>query len=291
MQTATQIRQLLESRGLSPRHALGQNFLIDHNLIKKLVDAAHVAQGDTILEVGPGTGTLTEELLARGATVVAAELDRGLSAHLREHFAGEPRFTLIEGDALETKRTLAPAITAALASRPFKLVSNLPYAAATPIITTLLLSHPACTGLYVTIQKEVAERILAKPNTKDYGPLSIITQLTATPKLIATLPLECFWPRPKVTSAMISLERRAATNASGSDIQHPTSDIPKFADFIQSLFEKRRKQLGAVLGRAFPFPPGIDPTARAESLATDQLIALFNARPVGSSPGDSPQEM
>ena len=277
MQTATQIRQLLEARGLSPRHALGQNFLIDHNLIKKLVDAAAVDPGDVVLEVGPGTGTLTEELLARGATVIAAELDRGLAAHLREHFAAQPRFSLIEGDALETKRALAPAITAALASRPFKLVANLPSAAATPIITTLLLNHPNCTGLYVTIQKEVAERILAKPGTKDYGPLSIIAQLAATPKLIATLPLECFWPRPKVTSATISLERPGATAPSSGGA---LPDLQAFADFTQSLFEKRRKQLGAVLGRAFPFPQGIDPTARAESLTIAQLLALYHARPV-----------
>src|SRR6185295_4552080 len=114
MQSLTQIRQLLDSHSLAPRHALGQNFLIDHNLIRKLVDAAQVSASDTILEVGPGTGALTEELLSRGAQVIAAELDKGLAALLREHFKDEARFSLIEGDALETKRALAPAIIQAL---------------------------------------------------------------------------------------------------------------------------------------------------------------------------------
>jgi 16S rRNA (adenine1518-N6/adenine1519-N6)-dimethyltransferase len=275
MQSLTQIRELLESRGLAPRHALGQNFLIDHNLIKKLVDAAHVSPNDTVLEVGPGTGTLTEELLARGATVIAGELDKGLASLLRDRFADEPRFTLVEGDALETKRALNPAITDLLGDRPFKLVANLPYAAATPVMSTLLLNHPRCSGLYVTIQREVADRLTAKAGTKEYGPLSIIAQLTATPRLIATLPLECFWPRPKVTSAMIAIERRPGEPAT----PNPQSAIEPqpFADFVQSLFEKRRKQLGAILGRAFPFPQGIPPTARAESLAIPQLIDLFKA--------------
>jgi 16S rRNA (adenine1518-N6/adenine1519-N6)-dimethyltransferase len=302
MQTATQIRQLLESRGLSPRHALGQNFLIDHNLIKKLVDAARLAPGDLVLEVGPGTGALTEELLARGAHVVAAELDQGLASLLRDHFKNysapptsdisksrrgdpQPTFTLLEGDALETKRSLSSKITDALADRPFKLIANLPYAAATPIISTLLLDHPLCTGLFITIQREVADRILAKPSTKDYGPLGIITQLTSLPKLIASLPLECFWPRPKVASAMLALERRPANDPllaalTQSAIHNPQFAISPhlFADFVQGLFTKRRKQLGAVLGRDRPFPPGINPTARAESLTIEQLIALFKSQ-------------
>jgi 16S rRNA (adenine1518-N6/adenine1519-N6)-dimethyltransferase len=297
MQPLSQIRELLGSRGLSPRHALGQNFLIDHNLIKKLVDAAHIAPGDLVLEVGPGTGALTEELLARGAHVVAAELDPGLANLLRDHFKDlaaascnpqsaipNPQFTLIEGDALETRRSLAPQVTHALSNRPFKLIANLPYAAATPIISTLLLDHPLCQGLYITIQKEVADRILARPSNKDYGPLSIIAQLTSTAKLIATLPLECFWPRPKVTSAMIALERGATGPSSGRAL--PQSDLHPFADFVQTLFQFRRKQLGAILGRKIPFPHSIDPAARAESLTIDQLIALYKGMP-RTSPGET----
>jgi 16S rRNA (adenine1518-N6/adenine1519-N6)-dimethyltransferase len=282
MQSLSEIRQLLESHSLSPRHALGQNFLIDHNLIRKLVDAAGVGAGDVVLEVGPGTGALTEELLARGCCVVAVEIDRGLAGLLGERFEaasgkshagagqGAGTLTLINTDALAGKRTLAPDVAQAIGGRPFKLVANLPYAAATPIISTILLDHPRCAGLYVTIQKEVAERILARPGTKDYGPLSIVAQLMGEPRMIATLPLECFWPRPKVTSAMVGLVRRESI---------AVDDPRRFADFCQKLFEQRRKQLGAVLGRNRPFPQGIDPAARAEALSIQQLIELFRSQP------------
>src|SRR4051812_5019410 len=108
MQTLIQIRALLEERGLAPRKSLGQNFLIDQNLIRKLVDASGVGAGDLVLEVGPGTGTLTEELLERGCEVVACELDRGLAELLRERLGANPRFTLVEGDCLASKREIAP---------------------------------------------------------------------------------------------------------------------------------------------------------------------------------------
>jgi 16S rRNA (adenine1518-N6/adenine1519-N6)-dimethyltransferase len=269
VQTLADIRAILEKRGLSPRKAFGQNFLLDHNLIRKLVDAAGVKAGDTVLEVGPGTGALTEELIERGCRVVAAEIDRGLAAHLREHFAGAgDRFTLVEGDCLADKRTLAPDIIDALGPGPFRLVSNLPYGAATPVMSVLLIDHPACEGLFVTIQREVADRLTARPGSKDYGTLSVIAQTTAEIKVIATLPPECFWPRPEVTSAMVSLVRR----------ERPlVEDVRGLAAFVQNLFEKRRKQLGAVLGRDRAWPDGIGPTDRAESLSVEQLISLFRA--------------
>jgi 16S rRNA (adenine1518-N6/adenine1519-N6)-dimethyltransferase len=269
MQTLSDIRRILESRGLAPRKSLGQNFLIDHNLIRKLVDAAAVGPGDSVLEVGPGTGALTEELLERGCRVVAAELDRGLSEHLREHFAARgSQFTLVEGDCLADKRTLAPEVLTALGAGPFKLVSNLPYGAATPVMSILLTDHPRCAGLFVTIQREVADRLLAGPGSKDYGTLGILAQVAAEVQLIARLPPECFWPRPEVTSAMVSLVRRPVPLVEG---------VRGFADFCQRLFEKRRKQLGAVLGRDRVWPEGIGPTDRAESLTIGQLIALYRA--------------
>jgi len=269
MQSLSEIRLLLEARGLAPRKALGQNFLIDHNLIRKLVDAAQVTASDTILEVGPGTGTLTEELLARGSRVIAAELDTSLAALLRERFApmGD-RFTLIEGDCLAGKRALAPAIVTALAGQPFKLVANLPYGAATPVMSTILTDYPQCPGLYVTIQREVADRLLAQPGTKEFGTLTVIANAAATGRLVATLPPECFWPRPDVTSAMLSLTRRP---------QPLFHDLRALADFTQKLFEKRRKQLGAILGRDREWPPGVAPSDRAESLTVPQLIELYQS--------------
>jgi 16S rRNA (adenine1518-N6/adenine1519-N6)-dimethyltransferase len=282
MQTLSDIRSLLESKGLSPRKTFGQNFLIDHNLIRKLVDAAAVSTGDTILEVGPGTGALTEEFLARGANVIAAEIDRGLAALLRERFTPnssnpqstirnpQSHFSLIEGDCLQDKRHFSEPITKALGAAPFKLVSNLPYGAATPVMSVLLTDYPQCPGLFVTIQREVADRLTAKPGTKDYGTLSVIAQVAAEVHQIAVLPPECFWPRPDVTSAMVSLKRR----------ERPlVENVRAFGDFCQQLFEKRRKQLGAVLGRSRQWPEGIAPTDRAESLSIEQLISLFRAQP------------
>ena len=294
MQSLTRIKELLASRGLSPRHALGQNFLIDQNLVRKLVDAAMGAtaresssaavptaapqSGRAVaplaFEVGPGTGTLTEELLARGCEVVACELDPGLAALMRETVgAAHPeRLRLLEGDCLASKREVSPAVLTALGGREFTLVSNLPYGAATPLMLALLTRHPQCRGLYVTVQREVADRMLARPGTKDYGTLGVVAQAMGEPSLIATLPPECFWPRPDVTSAMVACPRR----------EHPLTDDPvALADFSQTVFSKRRKQLGAVLGREGPWPPGVSPTDRAEALPPESLIALSHTHPRG----------
>lgn len=267
MQTLAQIRALLAQRGMAPRKSLGQNFLIDQNLITKLIDAADPAPGELVLEVGPGTGTLTEALLDRNADVLACELDRGLAGLLRDTLV--PRgLTLVEGDCLERKRALNPALVEAIAGRPFVLVANLPYAAATPLVHTLLAQHPACRGLYATVQLEVADRLAASPGTKAYGALSVVAQALAEPELIAKLPPACFWPRPEVTSAMVALPRRAA----------PLTDDPAgLAEFCQRAFASRRKQLGAVLGRDRDWPGGIEPTMRAEALSVPQMIALHES--------------
>jgi 16S rRNA (adenine1518-N6/adenine1519-N6)-dimethyltransferase len=265
MQTLSEIKELLESRGLSPRKSMGQNFLVDQNLIRKLVDSARVGAGDLVLEVGPGTGTLTEELLSRGCAVVAVELDRGLAALLRERLGGRAGFTLIEGDALEGKRAINPEAARALGRRPFKLVANLPYGAATPLMLALLVEHPECAGMWVTIQREVADRLLARPGGKEYGAISVVAQAMCEVSRIASLPPECFWPRPDVTSAMVSLVRRA---------EPLTADARGLAEFAQGVFTKRRKQLGAVLGRERAWPAGIRPEQRAEELSVEQMVAL-----------------
>lgn len=272
MQPLSEIRHLLESHGLSPKKSLGQNFLIDHNLIRKLVDASAVTAGDLVLEVGPGTGTLTEELLTRGCHVIACELDSGLAALNRERLGNHPdfanRFTLIEADCLENKRELSHAITDALAGRPFTLVANLPYSAATPLMLTLLISVPTCRSMHVTIQREVADRLIAAPGTDAYGQISILAAALASVRHIATLPKECFWPRPDVTSAMISITRRP---------DPLTNDPAALAEFTQRAFAQRRKQLGSVLGRDFPWPSGINPQTRAEALSVDDMIRLSEA--------------
>ena len=268
MQTLSEIKELLAQHGLSPRKALGQNFLVDHNLIRKLVDAAALSPGELVLEIGPGTGTMTEELLDRGCAVIAAELDGGLAAMLRARFADRPAFSLVEGDCLDGKHVLSAKIVEAIAGRPFVLVSNLPYGAATPVMNLLLADFPNCRGLFVTIQLEVAQRLMAKPATRDFGSISVLAQTVAQLELIVKASPGCFWPQPEVHSAMLAARRLATPLC---------SEPGPFSKWCQTLFEKRRKQLGAIIGRDRVWPAGIAPEARAEELTIEQLISLWHS--------------
>ncbi|MEO0483712.1 MAG: 16S rRNA (adenine(1518)-N(6)/adenine(1519)-N(6))-dimethyltransferase RsmA [Planctomycetota bacterium] len=274
MQTLAEIRAMLAERGLTPRKRFGQNFLIDHNLIERLADAADVGPNTLALEIGPGTGALTESLLARGARVIACELDRGLADLIRDRFSeaiAEGRLMLVEGDCLAGKRALHPGIHEALAGRSFQLIANLPYGAGTPVITTLLADTPACTGLFVTIQREVADRLAAEPNTDAFGPVGVLAGLCAHVERLAVLPRECFWPRPDVTSAMVALRRDPTRDWAPGDLR-------RVVDFAQTLFSSRRKQLGASLkGRrdgAAGWPEGVQPTQRPAELTPAQIAAL-----------------
>lgn len=271
MQTVGEIKELLASIGARPKHALGQNFLIAHDHITRLVDRAGVSEGDLVLEVGPGTGTMTEELIERGCEIVLSELDTDFSALLRNRF-GE-RVTLVEGDCLASKSAINPAILEALGGRPFSLVANLPYQAASPLMVALAADHRAtCRGQYVTIQREVGQRVRAQPGTKDYSELSIVVQAMCAVVRIATLPPGCFWPQPKVTSEMIAIERR----------DEPFTDDPRaLAAMCRRLFTKRRKQLGAILGRDTPLPDGVTHTQRPEELTIARLVELTRLTPAG----------
>ncbi len=268
-QTLDEIRGLLDAYGLSPRKSLGQNFLIDKNLVGKLVDESGVSAGDLVLEVGPGTGTLTGMLLDRGCGVVACELDDGLARLMEDRYGSREGFTLIRGDCLRSKRMLSDGVVRALAGRPFRLVSNLPYQAATPLLMVLLADHPGCVSMSVTIQKEVADRLCAAPGSKAYGSISVLAGCTARVTRIRDLPRECFWPRPKVTSTMVRLDR----------LEEPlTADAARLAAFCRVVFAGRRKQLGGLL-RSLGispacWPENIDPAARIEALSPAQIETL-----------------
>ena len=281
MQTVAEIKALLAARGIRPKHRFGQNFLHDRNQLLKLVEAAGVRPGEVVLEIGPGTGTLTEELVAAGATVIAAEIDPDMIAIVRERL-GE-RVTVVAGDCLAGKRSLSPDILAAIAGRPFVLVANLPYGAASPLMAILATRHPECRGQYVTVQREVADRLLAPAGGREYGPLTIAIGLAATVRDLATVKPASFWPMPEVTSAMIAIEPKP------SPPWRDRAEGEAFEGFVSRLFSARRKQIGSTLGRAGPWPEGIEPSMRPEELSPPDLWRLFQAfeagptGPVGSS--------
>lgn len=270
MQTLAEIRSLLETHGLAPKKSLGQNFLIDQNLIANLVRTSGVSPGDLVLEIGPGTGTLTEELLASGAEVIACELDDGLVGLLRHRFSGEiesGRLRLVHGDCLERKSMLNSEIREQLGGHRFRLVANLPYGASSPLMV-LLARDEHCQGQFITVQREVAERVRAVPGTRDYSELSVLVQACAIPEKIASLPPQCFWPRPKVVSEMLAIRPR-------SEDERPTGvEYEGLATLCRRLFTQRRKQIGAILGRNRVFPEGIDPSSRPEQLGIADLIRL-----------------
>lgn len=292
MQTLSHIQSLLAARGIAPRHAFGQNFLHDHNKIRQLISRAAIAPGETVLEVGPGTGALTVALLAAGARVIAAELDRDMCAIVSSEASralelprpeGAPpahgAFALVEGDCLAGKHSVSPALAAALGNLPFALVANLPYHAATPLMLNLLCDWPRCRGQFVTIQRDVADRLMAKPSTEAYGALSVMASLLAHVTTISVLPPGCFWPAPKVTSAMVAIEPRTP--------RQPI-DTRGLSAFLHRVFSMRRKQLGRILGDEVAWPDGVTRTMRPEQLSPEQLLELALKVPAPESGPTAP---
>lgn len=268
-QTLGDIKSLLTAHGLRPKHRFGQNFLHDANQMRRILEAADVRPGELVLEVGPGTGALSERLLEAGAAVVAVEVDADLEPILRDRTAAfGDRFTLLVADVLAGKHELNPDLARLLGGRPFKLIANLPYNVASPLLVNLAVDFPGMTLAIVMVQREVADRLAAKPGGKDYGPLSVIVQTLCEVQRVATLAPGCFWPPPDVHSAVVKLTRRA----------QPLTDDPKaLSALLHTLFSKRRKQLGTILGRDRAFPAGIAADARPEQLSVEQLVALSRA--------------
>ena len=282
-QTLTDIKQLLATHGLHPKHKFGQNYLHDGNHMARIMDAAAIGPGDRVLEVGPGTGALTERLLETGASVVAVEVDSDFETLLRDRIAQacgpDARFELLITDILAGKHAIAPAAIDAVGDGPFKLIANLPYQIASPLLANLVQDHPNMTDAVVMIQKEVADRLAAPPGGKSYGALGILVQAMCDVARVGVLAPGCFWPAPKVASAVVHLKRR----------DDPlTRDPAALSALLQKLFTQRRKQLGKILGRDAALPAGVTADQRPESLSVDQLVALagLTAR-AGAGPDDA----
>jgi len=287
-QTLSFLRRRFAEAGIHPRTRLGQNFLIDLNLQRVLAEAADVGPGDVVLEVGTGTGGLTALLAERAARVVTVEVDPDLARLAAAELAARENVTMLQVDALKNKNRLNPAVLeevgrhlAADPGRRLKLASNLPYNVATPILTNLL-AEAAPYSMTVTIQKELADRIIAPPGTRDYGGLSIWIQSQCRVRIERVMPPEAFWPRPKVHSAIVQIEL-------DETLRGRIADRKWFHDFVRAMFFHRRKYLRSELLSAFKDrlgKPEVDALmaqlafpadVRAEQLDVEAMLRLSDA--------------
>ncbi len=212
----------------------GQNFLIDTHVLEKIIGAAGITKDDMIIEIGPGIGTMTQYLAELARKVVAVEIDRALIPILGDTLQEYDNVTVLNEDIL--KVDIAKLVAEENDGKPVKVVANLPYYITTPIIMGLFESHVPLESITIMVQKEVADRMQAKPGTKDYGALSLAVQYYAEPEIVANVPPNCFMPRPNVGSAVIRLERHAKTPVDVKDEAY-------MFRLIRASFNQRRKTL------------------------------------------------
>jgi len=244
-QTKTFLLQRFREMGIQPATRHGQNFLIDLNLQQVIVDAADITQDDVVLEIGTGTGALTSLMAQKAGAVVTVEIDGHLFELASELLFDYDNVTMLKQDALRNKNNFHPHVLDTLGEklaeapgRRLKLVANLPYNIATPVLSNLLSCPYVPHSMVATIQKELGDRIVAKPNSKDYGALSAWMQCQADSEIVRIMPPGVFWPPPKVQSAIMRIvineERRAAV-----------PDLRFFHQFVKTIFIHRRKFLRA----------------------------------------------
>ncbi|WP_286910288.1 16S rRNA (adenine(1518)-N(6)/adenine(1519)-N(6))-dimethyltransferase RsmA [Clostridium sp. UBA1652] len=254
--------------------SLGQNFLIDDSVLEDIVEGAEVSEEDLVIEIGPGVGTLTRELIKKAKRVVAIELDSNLIPILTEELGNEEKFSLIHNDALKVNFDEIMA-----GEKSVKLVANLPYYVTTPIIAKLLNEGYKFKSLTIMIQKEVAERMNSEPNCKEYGSISVLVQYFCTTKIIRKVAPSSFMPRPKVDSIVIRLDR----------LEQPRVELKDeklFFDIVRNSFNMRRKTLWNAL-KSFGLDKesmegvfkdaGIDQKRRGETLSIEEFGALANS--------------
>ena len=282
-QTQSALRAMLEAAGRRPDRRLGQNFLIDRNLMMKLVEAAEIGERDVCLEVGAGMGSLTGLLADRAGAVVAVEIDPHLAEVATANLGELGNVTLLNLDALSRKSLVEPEVIEAVRRKAketggaIKLVANLPYDIATSLVVNLLVGELPIERFCFTVQKEVAERFMARAGSREYGPVSVVCSVFTTAHRICQAPAQAFWPRPKVSSTMLLLQRRPRSEIS---IHEPTD----FARFVRGFFLHRRKTLGHI-ARTLPESDKIaaalceipiEPRHRPEDLSPDEWVRLYN---------------
>jgi len=264
-------RHILKTFNLRASKRLGQNFLIDSSVVQRIVDAAKISAGDEVLEIGPGIGTLTQGLLEAGANVTAVELDKKLPAVLEKTLEGYENFKLIQGDILkvDVEKIMPP---------NFKVVANLPYYITTQILLTLLEKKLPVTKIVTMVQKEVAERMTAAPNSKIYGAMSVAVQFRAEVKVAFEVPPSAFLPRPEVTSAVVVCDVRESP--------FKVVDEEFFIKVVRAAFGQRRKTLiNSLAGAGFQREKiltaldvaKISANLRAENLSIEDFANLANA--------------
>lgn len=226
--------EILQKYDFSFRKKFGQNFLIDGNILEKIVDAAQITDKDCVLEIGPGIGTMTQYLAERAKAVVAVEIDTNLIPILNDTLSSYKNIKIINEDIL--KVDINTIVEEQNGGNPIKIVANLPYYITTPIIMSLLEKHINLQSITIMVQKEVADRMQAGPGTKDYGALSLAVQYYTKPEIIAKVPASCFMPRPNVDSTVIKLTRYE---------QPPVEALDEDFLFavIRASFNQRRKTL------------------------------------------------
>lgn len=274
------VKELMSRYGVSFKKGLGQNFLIDKNILDKIIKAAELDEEDAVLEVGAGIGTLTRELARIARRVVAVEIDDRLLPILHEVLSGCPNVNLVRGDIL--KLDLRHLAEEYFGERPFKVVANLPYYISTPVLMLFLESGLHYESMVVMVQKEVAQRMTAAAGTKEYGMLSIAVQYYTCPEIVASVSANVFIPPPKVDSAIVLLKRRANPPVQVEDLQ-------LFFKVARAAFGQRRKtilnalsaldiegmdkdKLYAVLNKC-----SVDPQMRGEDLTIQQYADVANA--------------
>ncbi|WP_088260032.1 16S rRNA (adenine(1518)-N(6)/adenine(1519)-N(6))-dimethyltransferase RsmA [Fimbriiglobus ruber] len=285
-QTLSYLRGLLQSHGLEPKSKLGQNFLIDLNLLDLTCRTAELGPEDAVLEVGTGTGSLTTLMADKAGCVFSVEVDKDIQRIARYFVGDRPNVHLFFGDALARKNELRAEMLAGwteLAARHGctrrKLVANLPYVIATPIISNLLISDIPVDRMVVMVQWEIGERMQARPGTKDYNALSVLVQALADIEIVRKVLPTNFFPKPKVDSAIIMIRPNAEKRAK-------VGDVPRLRVFLRDLYVHRRKNLRQALS-GWPTGPkskadvdaklaelGIDGSIRAEALDVEQHLRL-----------------